>query len=379
MTRIVPASPGALTCPNTCSCFRTYVRRIVPACSARSTTSARPLAEITFCVLDLETTGASAESCGITEIGAVQGARRRVPRHVPHPREPGRGHPARDHGAHRHHPGDGASRRRGSRPCCRRARRVHGRRRASSATTCASTCRSSTPPSSATAGPASANPHRRHVRAGPPARARRGAELPARHPRQPVPPRPPAHPPGPRRRPRHHRPAPPAARAGRRRSGCSASTTCSALPRLGGHPAGRQAAPHHRAAAHARASTCSSTAGARCSTSARPPTCASGCAPTSPATTAARSARCCARPTTSTTSAAPPRSRRRSPRSASSTSTSPATTAWPSAWRSYAYLKLTLDEAFPRLSVVRARAPRRRPLPRPAAVGRQRRGSWPRR
>ena len=31
-----------------------------------------PLAQTTFCVLDLETTGASAESCGITEIRAVR-------------------------------------------------------------------------------------------------------------------------------------------------------------------------------------------------------------------------------------------------------------------------------------------------------------------
>src|SRR5438477_10419453 len=32
----------------------------------------RPLAEVTFCVLDLETTGASAAVCEITEIGAVK-------------------------------------------------------------------------------------------------------------------------------------------------------------------------------------------------------------------------------------------------------------------------------------------------------------------
>ena len=31
-----------------------------------------PLADTTFCVLDLETTGATVESCGITEIGAVR-------------------------------------------------------------------------------------------------------------------------------------------------------------------------------------------------------------------------------------------------------------------------------------------------------------------
>ncbi|CAB4676435.1 unannotated protein [freshwater metagenome] len=31
-----------------------------------------PLSQVTFCVIDLETTGGSAASCGITEIGAVK-------------------------------------------------------------------------------------------------------------------------------------------------------------------------------------------------------------------------------------------------------------------------------------------------------------------
>ena len=31
-----------------------------------------PLLDVTFCVIDLETTGGSATSCGITEIGAAR-------------------------------------------------------------------------------------------------------------------------------------------------------------------------------------------------------------------------------------------------------------------------------------------------------------------
>ena len=38
----------------------------------RSTTSGQPLSEVTFVVLDLETTGGSPNDCAITEVGAVK-------------------------------------------------------------------------------------------------------------------------------------------------------------------------------------------------------------------------------------------------------------------------------------------------------------------
>ena len=66
-----------------------------------------PLSSVTFVVVDLETTGGSPVECGITEIGAVQGARRRGRRRVPDPRQPGRAHPRLHLGAHRHHRRDG--------------------------------------------------------------------------------------------------------------------------------------------------------------------------------------------------------------------------------------------------------------------------------
>ena len=69
-----------------------------------------PLSEVTFVVVDLETTGASPRTDAITEIGAVQAARRRTARHVRDAREPGRADPADDHRAHRHHRGDGPAR-----------------------------------------------------------------------------------------------------------------------------------------------------------------------------------------------------------------------------------------------------------------------------
>ena len=101
---------------------------------------------------------------------------------------------------------------RASRPCCRRCSSSRGAP-SSSATTSASTWRSCGPPSSGPGTPARPG-QGRHRRPRPPARARRGARLPPRHPGVAVPPRSPPDPPGPRRRPGHDRPAAPADRAG---------------------------------------------------------------------------------------------------------------------------------------------------------------------
>ena len=51
--------------PNRCSPYRLTVQRSFDDLGT-------PLVDTTFCVLDLETTGASVESCGITEVGAVK-------------------------------------------------------------------------------------------------------------------------------------------------------------------------------------------------------------------------------------------------------------------------------------------------------------------
>ena len=52
--------------------FATVTAPCAPRGRPASTTSGRPLSEVTFVVLDLETTGASPDDCAITEVGAVK-------------------------------------------------------------------------------------------------------------------------------------------------------------------------------------------------------------------------------------------------------------------------------------------------------------------
>ena len=62
-----------------------------------------PLADVTFCVIDLETTGGSPTDCGITEVGAVKLRGGECLGTFQTLVNPGLRHPARDHRAHRHH------------------------------------------------------------------------------------------------------------------------------------------------------------------------------------------------------------------------------------------------------------------------------------
>ena len=66
-----------------------------------------PLREITFVVVDLETTGGSAQTEAITEIGAVKVRGGEVLGEFATLVDPGRSHPAADHHADRHHRRDG--------------------------------------------------------------------------------------------------------------------------------------------------------------------------------------------------------------------------------------------------------------------------------
>ncbi len=155
-----------------------------------------PLADVTFCVLDLETTGGDRNDDTITEVGAVKVRGGEFLGTFQTLVNPGRAHPAADHHAHR------ADRRPRGAGAAHRGRaavaaRVPRAARSSSATTSASTWRSCAPPSSAPATRRFDPVRGRHRGAGPPARARRGAGLPPGHAGVAVPPRPQARPTGP--------------------------------------------------------------------------------------------------------------------------------------------------------------------------------------
>ena len=135
-------------------------------------------------------------------------------------------------------------------------------------------------------------------RARPPPGARRGARTAgSRTLAAPLPPRPPSR----ATAPSTTRWPPPrcctCCSSGPARSACSASTTCSRCPTIARAPAGRQARAHRASCPAPRASTCSATAAAGCSTSARPPTCARACARYFSRRRPAQGRRsCCARP-----------------------------------------------------------------------------------
>ena len=69
-----------------------------------------PLADVTFCVLDIETTGGDRNTDLITEIGMVKVRAGEFLGTLQTLGQPGPGHPADDHHAHRHHRIDGGAR-----------------------------------------------------------------------------------------------------------------------------------------------------------------------------------------------------------------------------------------------------------------------------
>ena len=70
---------------------RTFVRQLWPAVQRSFDDLGTPLADVTFCVLDIETTGSDRGGDLITEIGVVKVRARRVPRHDGHAGQPGQG------------------------------------------------------------------------------------------------------------------------------------------------------------------------------------------------------------------------------------------------------------------------------------------------
>ena len=253
-------------------------RRAPPAVARRPRHAARPRSRSSSSTS--RPPAARPTTDAITEIGALEAARRRAARPVRDAREPGRADPADDHGAHRHHRGDGAARRRASPRCCPpllefvgdavivghnirfdcafldAALVAHGyprlsNRRVDTLALARRLVRDEVP-------------NLRLAHAGAPLPHQRRADATARTPTRPRPPR-----------------CCTRCSNGPRRSACSASTTCSRCRRSRAHPSAAKLALTAQLAAHARASTSSATAAAACSTSARRRTCAPGCARTS--------------------------------------------------------------------------------------------------
>ena len=110
------------------------------------------LSAVTFCVVDLETTGGCPAAAHDHRDRRGQGARRRGARRVPDPGQPGRADPAVHRGAHRHHRLDGRRRPADRAASCRRSS-------SSPAAACWSpTTRRSTSASSSTSPPSRATP-----------------------------------------------------------------------------------------------------------------------------------------------------------------------------------------------------------------------------
>ena len=242
----------------------------------------RPLRDITFCVVDLETTGGSAAGrLDDHRDRRGQGARRRGARRVPDPGQPAHRDPAVHRGADRHHQLDGGRRARRSSRRCRRSSSSRPAACWSPTTRRSTSASSSTSPSSrAGRGRAfevldTAKLARRVITRDDAPNCKlsslaRVVQL-LDH----------AQPPGAVRRPGHRRRAARpdgAARRPRRAHPRGAAD----LLRRGSAPPSAASATSPRRCRTPRASTSSATTAPGCSTSAPPATCAPGCAPTSP-------------------------------------------------------------------------------------------------
>ena len=126
-----PTGAPPTLCPAGCLPSGACPRTRSP-CQATFDELGTPLHEVTFVVVDLETTGGSPQSCEITEIGAVKVRGGEGLGRVPDAGQPGRADPAVHLGAHRHQQRDGRRRpaarhRAAGVPRVRRARRGAGR------------------------------------------------------------------------------------------------------------------------------------------------------------------------------------------------------------------------------------------------------------